>query len=427
MDKDPKTGVKEEYLKDVLLRSSMILFQALKLGKAFERQKLGRRQKTARLSSKVAEVERLEGEVHALKKLDLYNIAEIHLFKSILKIKSFSSKLPWFIQSKVEREGRPPDAAHANVQARLFNSHPVKTAMDQCIGDIRSALGLTDNTKSKKKRLRKIDFHQASQEQLSEDDAAKERQNRETISDVNSVSTQNPTIDFQKGSESEIMSINSGDYNSRPAELSYGSLESNEEDMNQTHSWESASQSTSPTPFDLSIDTEQQQIAATKLSKPMVMTNTSSFFPSLMGGYWSGSGSDGEENIMRNDAPKRNRRGQRARRWIAEQKFGQNANHVKKQQLQKANRDDGWDLKKGAQPVQSREMRDRERKANRFKKRNVSGGVSSGANSYPVEPHRMNRKSQHAETTLHPSWEAARKAKEQKTSVAFQGKKVVFD
>ncbi|KAL9032559.1 MAG: hypothetical protein Q9214_007916, partial [Letrouitia sp. 1 TL-2023] len=66
-DKDKKILVKEEHLKDVLLRSSLTLFRALKLGKAFERQKLGRRQKAAKLSSGIGEVERLEGEVNALK------------------------------------------------------------------------------------------------------------------------------------------------------------------------------------------------------------------------------------------------------------------------------------------------------------------------------------------------------------------------
>lgn len=66
-DKDQRTPVKEEYLKDVLSRSSLTLFRALKLGKASERQKLGRRQKVAQSSSEIGEVERLKAEVNALK------------------------------------------------------------------------------------------------------------------------------------------------------------------------------------------------------------------------------------------------------------------------------------------------------------------------------------------------------------------------
>ncbi|KAL9033897.1 MAG: hypothetical protein Q9214_007294 [Letrouitia sp. 1 TL-2023] len=286
-----------------------------------------------------------------------------------------------------------------------------------------STLGLTDNVQTKNKCQKKSNFQQASQEHLGENSAAEEEQNSGTISDANSVPIQGPTIDFQKGSKSETVSINSGNYNSRLAQSSFESLESAAEDMDQTPSWDSASQSASPTPSDLSFDPKQQPIVATKPSKSIVMANTSSFFPSLMGGYWSGSGSDGEEYGANNDAPRRNRRGQRARRWIAEQKFGHNANHVKKKQLQNTTRDDGWDLKRGAQL----EMRNRDRKANRFKRKNASGGVSSGANSYPVQSRQINRKSQQTETALHPSWEAARKAKEQKMAVAFQGKKVVFD
>lgn len=66
-NKEKRTQVEEEYLKDVLLRSSLTLFRALKLGKAFERQKLGRRQKAAKSSSATGEVDRLEAEVNAVK------------------------------------------------------------------------------------------------------------------------------------------------------------------------------------------------------------------------------------------------------------------------------------------------------------------------------------------------------------------------
>lgn len=289
--------------------------------------------------------------------------------------------------------------------------------------DIRSALGLTENVQPKKKRLRKKDFQQISHEHLGEDSAAEGKDNSGRISDANGVSTKDPAIDSHKVSESELVNINSGKHNSKRAEPSFESLKSCADDMDQTPSWDTASQSVSWTPSDLSIGPQLQQTATTKLPKPIVMANSSSFFPSLMGGYWSGSGSDGEENIGRNDVPRRNRRGQRARRWIAEQKFGQNANHVKRQP-HNATGDDGWDLKKGAQP----ERHNTDKRASRFKRKNASGGVSSGANSYPVKSHQMNnQKSRQTESTLHPSWEAARKAKEQKVAMAFQGTRIVFD
>lgn len=44
-----------------------VLHRALKLARGFERQKLGRRQKTAKQKNDGAESKRLEAEVHALK------------------------------------------------------------------------------------------------------------------------------------------------------------------------------------------------------------------------------------------------------------------------------------------------------------------------------------------------------------------------
>ncbi|KAK8084916.1 hypothetical protein PG997_006187 [Apiospora hydei] len=69
----------------------------------------------------------------------------------------------------------------------------------------------------------------------------------------------------------------------------------------------------------------------------------STFLPSLMGGYISGSESDASDVDV---APARNnRRGQRARQAIWEKKFKQEAKHLNKP---KDSRDDGWDAKRGA-------------------------------------------------------------------------------
>ena len=46
---------------------TVLLHRALKVAKQFERQKLGRRQKTAREKKETAQISRLDGEVQALK------------------------------------------------------------------------------------------------------------------------------------------------------------------------------------------------------------------------------------------------------------------------------------------------------------------------------------------------------------------------
>lgn len=161
------------------------------------------------------------------------------------------------------------------------------------------------------------------------------------------------------------------------------------------------------------------------------------FLPSLsMGGYWSGSepASDIEGNL--DGRPRKNRRGQRERRLIAEKKFGPNAKHVK-QQGRVQDRDRGWDPRKGAQTEETdqfgRVRRGREKDGStqiRQKGPQPAKRVpvtSSGANSDPVGPRKPTIKAKSEEVPLHPSWQAAKKAKDQKQTAIFQGKRMTFD
>ena len=161
--------------------------------------------------------------------------------------------------------------------------------------------------------------------------------------------------------------------------------------------------------------------------KPPIKATT--FLPSLaMGGYWSGS--ESEPNTSDEEAakiqPTKNRRGQRARQAIWEQKFGSGANHVKKHEH---SRDNGWDARKGAKSRDGdRRSQVRSKPQTRVSDRGKSV-LPTGANSDPVNAN-INRKGggiAQDSKKLHPSWEAARKQKEEKKAVAFQGKKVVFD
>lgn len=134
-----------------------------------------------------------------------------------------------------------------------------------------------------------------------------------------------------------------------------------------------------------------------------------------MGGYFSGSESEPEDGEA---APpqRKNRMGQQARRALWEKKYGAKANHVKSaKKEEKRSRDSGWDLRRGATDGSERRGRGMGRGGHRGagdSKRNGGGGKPG-----PVQD----------DKPLHPSWEAAKKAKEQKATAAFQGKKVVFD
>lgn len=182
-----------------------------------------------------------------------------------------------------------------------------------------------------------------------------------------------------------------------------------------------------------------------KNSAPPKPTTSTTFLPTLNGGYWSGSeGPDGIGDELEDPLaikPRKNRRGQQERRAIWEKKYGVNANHVKTRELgdSKRGRDEGWDPKRGA----CDDDKDWAGRDNSKRRKYSEGGtngsrgmVRSGANSDPINGARQRGgdvksgvKGKAAEGPLHPSWEAKKRAKEKagNTMVAFQGKKVVFD
>lgn len=146
----------------------------------------------------------------------------------------------------------------------------------------------------------------------------------------------------------------------------------------------------------------------------------SMFLPTLMNGYWSGS----EESATDDEAPapRKNRPGQQARRAKWEKKYGGNANHVKGRAK---TRESEWDPKRGATEPNDRVIR-RGKGGPPFVKRREQ---ATGENAVAVQPRRgRGLGKRDDEGAIHPSWAAAKRAKEMaKPSMAFQGKKVVFD
>ncbi|KAI0113026.1 Bud-site selection protein, partial [Daldinia grandis] len=174
----------------------------------------------------------------------------------------------------------------------------------------------------------------------------------------------------------------------------------------------------------------------TKVAKAaVIIPGNSAFLPSLMGGYISGSESEASDLDL---APARkNRRGQRARQAIWEKKYKEKAKHVQKQQEAKAGRDQGWDMRRGA-------VGDEDGSNKPWKK-----GIRNPFDNKHIHPERQQQLQGDREETggrsfvedkpkakavpkrddtgpLHPSWAAAKKAKEEGQKIAFQGRKVVF-
>ncbi|MCJ1282319.1 hypothetical protein MMC26_001642 [Xylographa opegraphella] len=402
------------------------LFKALKTARGFERQKLGRRQKTASEANLEDDVKRLATEVAALKSLDLAATAETHLYKSLLKTKSIasSSALPSYVVLKNNASNDAHSAAQRNVTARLYNSNPVKVVMAEVMGTIRKAMAIQIPNRPRNVKQKKISFETRNVSDTAEQSAGlSELEAPEPGSDL--------TLHDDHESSSDIELEGHEDYSGRLANST------TEDDLSADEMKGTIPAGKSTTRLRQSsfspVRSPSPRLAASKSpnrNKSSQAMKSTTFLPSLtLGGYLSNSDSAGSDSDSRaaNVTTRKNRMGQQARRQLWEKKFGHKANHIKKQ-----GRDQGWDLKKGAQGGDERGSRARGRGGYR----NVTSGSrprkivqgASGANSDPLGPRREKPgKADKVDGPLHPSWVAAKKLKEGKKALAFEGKKIVFD
>jgi hypothetical protein len=166
------------------------------------------------------------------------------------------------------------------------------------------------------------------------------------------------------------------------------------------------------------------------VSRSKQLAGSSDFLPSLTtAGYVSGSDSEASD-INEDLAPRKNRRGQRARQAINERKFGITAKHLAKQQDQKKkskDRDRAWDARKGAIESKSEKPvgRDKTFRDPSFSRR-PNERASPNANYIPTESRQKKKPDDNG--PLHPSWIARKEAKKKESfSVKPMGKKIVFD
>ncbi|KAI5896914.1 BUD22-domain-containing protein [Schizophyllum commune H4-8] len=148
-------------------------------------------------------------------------------------------------------------------------------------------------------------------------------------------------------------------------------------------------------------DSDAEQAPPAKKAKasatPAAASGSSTFLPSLSVGFVRGSDDSDIEEIQ--DKPKKNRRGQRARRLIWEREYGKNANHKKKERDQAFEKRRQWEERQQKRAAAAAAREERERAQAQEKSR-----------------------------PIHPSWEAKKKLKEKEAAamVPSQGKKLVF-
>ncbi|KAH8104610.1 Bud-site selection protein [Cristinia sonorae] len=165
------------------------------------------------------------------------------------------------------------------------------------------------------------------------------------------------------------------------------------------------------------------KIATNKAAAKASGASTSTFLPSLSVGFTRGDSDSEPEEI--DEAPKKNRRGQRARQAIWEKKYGRNANHVKKGQEEGYGNRGGHHS--GTASTDRRQQRGRGRGSappQMGHRAPPSRPQDGGWNSAPARPQVDDKK----DKPIHPSWEAKRRLKEKQNAgiVPPQGKKIVF-
>ena len=138
---DQALRIKVSRLRAKLDQALKSLTPALKLARGFERQKLGRRQKTA--NNEPHTLLRLREEVIILKQLQLGPTAKNYLFKQLSRTKRIAESPPFIhIYGKEPSVESAKSGAEANVLGRLFNAAPVKQALDEIMKSIFGVLGI---------------------------------------------------------------------------------------------------------------------------------------------------------------------------------------------------------------------------------------------------------------------------------------------
>lgn len=340
--------------------------------------------------------------------------------------------------------------------ARLFNSNPVKAALETILGSVHNVLDLpADDVPRRKKRLRAANYktnirdqepqsrelHQGTSEQDHSESSIVLQGATPALDaygdgrDVNAFETESEDSDAYDRSEAYLAAGSDNDSEQEAQGVPIDKPKLSNKNRSPPHS---SSASLLPSP---SVSPSPPPPPISHTSVPSKPTESTTFLPTLSGGYWSGSEPSDEDGAEIEDQsvikPRKNRRGQQERRAIWEKKFGAKAKHFQKQGMEatRSSRDDGWDPKRGASDGTRGRGRGRGSRVNGVVKGRGGGVVRSGANSDPVNGKRQLRRALNPssggkadEKPLHPSWEAKKKAKEKagNSVVAFQGKKVVF-
>ncbi|KAH6629177.1 Bud-site selection protein [Boeremia exigua] len=420
------------------------LVAALRLAATFERQKHSRRKKTAVQKRDNAALTRLDDEYRVLKGLDFEAVAKEYVGRTVGRVRCLRecAALAGVVEGiggekEKEKEKGGVDAARLNVLARLYKVQAVKKEMDALIEDLKEIVGagkaevVVPDVRQGEKKRRAVEV--ADVDEVVDVDMM-------DVSDEDGVAARLFNARIAAPSSGEESSGELSDQERPP------SVEDSESDSGSFGGFSDAdsdsdaaiSRSVAPPSDSDDSDSSSSPALASAKSRPTkeaAKPTTSTFLPGLShANYVSGdeSASDLDEK------PRKNRRGQRARQKLAELKFGAKAKHIEKNEQK-----NGWDAKRGAVGSDAKPGNRKDRRA-AMKASGGRGPVISGENAAPLGNKRIEGaaakpapkpapKPKKDDTgPLHPSWAAAKAAKESKKlkidlGGAKSAKKITFD
>ncbi|KAJ9651262.1 hypothetical protein H2198_009447 [Neophaeococcomyces mojaviensis] len=445
----------------------------IKLARAFDRQKMSRRIKQA--GSDATKMERLQAELEVLKTLDASTTAQNYLLKQCVRTKRIEESEAFVAVFGKDAAGKLKGVtrvAEGNVLGRLFKSNPVGEVLPRIMKGIREVLDVdgevgarSGGTVSAKEPEAGVALQEASDEFAgfsdgSDQDAPSVNENEMSGGmDEETLRMYDSRLAASSDSDSEA-DLNGQNYDRHQYSMSITSDEDDGLDQSNDQDEDVSLPDESNTDDDQNTVRQPRSTSKSLNASSDVPITRTSFLPTLMhGGYYSGSESpsdpddDPDADFAAAMKPRKNRRGQRERRAIAEKKFGSRAKHLVQEngaegvhsarqalitRVNVKERDDGWDLRRGAvgdrhSAVRGHGAESGGKGVGRFERRNgARGSRSTGSNADPVNMNarRLGKKESGNENKpLHPSWEAAKKRKmESKSGVgSFAGTKITFD
>ncbi|KAI0632109.1 Bud-site selection protein [Trametes polyzona] len=448
---------------------------AFELRKLVKRLKAARGEKPAKGNVKVDDAAELERQLEVLKHIDHEPFANTALKTRILKERLLADNedVKAAVSEKLSEnlvQPQTPGSSAAKVHGRILSSKTIADVVHTVVDSLKEIVD-PSLAKAKAKQPKLEDEESGDEEDEDEGVDApptKNKKARVAASEDNDEGASSGIEDDQDAAGWESGTVDGGDEDDAGWES--GSIDGGEpgiarsSDVDDDDDEEKGEEDDSENERD--EDDEAPAAAAAKpkakaapakdpKGKAKALPGESTFLPSLSVGFTRGDSdasdlSDADAEAAAADLPKKNRRGQRARRAIWEKKYGKNANHVKKQQQQQPQRG-------SARPHDPRQRNGKgagggDKGTNRAAPGRGGRGVpygqqqqQRGPGAPPVDsgwPKRQGgggaggptagsaggRKEKGDDKPLHPSWEAKKKLKEKlnPSIVPAQGKKIKF-